>query len=150
MSDDIKEMSTQFEAVKIAMTQDKNGHILKLAIHPNDTPEAIMRDAVGTRYMVVLVRMDDEGKPVASQQDEEGRKAIALAGTLCTDTNFQTWLVINGEINDGTEQAASVWLRQYLNVTSRKELKFDTVARKKLLGLRDQFVNDLRAGRLLK
>lgn len=141
---DVREAHTQVEAVKIAMTQDKNGHILKLSIHPNDTPESIMRDPVGTRYMVVLVRMDDEGNVVASQSDEEGKKAVALAGTLCGDTNFQQWLIAVGEISDLTEVAASSWLRGYLGVTSRRELKDNAEARKKLGGLRDEFVAAMR------
>lgn len=147
---EVREAHTQFEAVKVAMTQDRNGHVLKMSIHPNDTPESIMRDPVGTRYMVVLVRTDDEGKPVASPIDEEGRKAVALAGTLCSDNNFQQWLMMTGDIEDATENAASVWLRRYLNVTSRKELKFDAVARSKLYGLRDEFTAGLRSGVLLR
>jgi hypothetical protein len=147
---DVRDVHTQFEAVKVAMSQSKDGHILKLACHPNDTPEAIMRDPVGTRYMIVLVRMDDEGKPVASQQDEEGRKAVALAGTLCADDHFQQWLTINNEIDEANEQAASIWLRKYLGLTSRKELKHDAAARKKLLGVRDEFTEALRKGQLLR
>lgn len=147
---DIREAHTQVEAVKIAMQQDKNGHVLKLSIHPSDTPESIMRDPVGTRYMVVLVRMDDEGNVVASQTDEEGRKAIKLAGTLCADENFQQWLIKVGEISDMTEVAASTWLRGYLRVTSRRELKTDAEARKRLQVVRDEFIAALNAGRHLR
>lgn len=146
---EIRDIHTQVEAVKIAMTQDKNGHILKLAIHPSDTPESIMRDPVGTRYMVVLVRMDDEGRPVASEQDEEGAKAVKLAGTLCGDDKFQQWLGMSGEIADMTEQAASQWMRQYLGVTSRAELKTNRQARDKLRGLRDEFVSAIKSGVLI-
>lgn len=141
---DVREAHTQFEAVKVAMNQDKNGHILKLAIHPNDTPEAIMRDPVGTRYMVVLVRMDDEGNVVASPSDEEGKKAVALAGTLCADQNFQQWLIAVGEIGDMTEVAASTWLRKTLGLTSRRELKDNADARKRLSGIRDEFIAAMR------
>lgn len=142
-------MHTQFEAVKVAMTQDKNGHLLKMAVHPNDTPESIMRDPVGTRYMVVLVRLNDEGEPVPSQVDEDGKRAVMLAGTLCTDEKFQQWLVKIGEADEYSEMAATVALRRILNITSRKELKTDSVARQRLLGLRDEFVRDLKAGKLL-
>jgi len=146
---EVREVHTQFEAVKIAMTQDKNGHILKMAIHPNDTPESIMRDPVGTKYMVVLVRMNDEGEPVASQTDEDAKKAIQIAGILCTDEKFQQWLVQIGEADELSEMAATVALRRILKITSRKELKVDSAARQRLLGLRDEFVRDLKAGRLL-
>lgn len=144
--EDIRDVHTQFEGVKIAMTQDKNGHVLKLAIHPNDTPESIMRDPVGTRYMVVLVRLGEEGQPVASPQDEEGRKAVKLAGTLCGDEKFQQWLAYSGDIDDMTEDNASAWMRKYLNVTSRKELKTNREARSKLAALRDEFVIAMKSG----
>ena len=138
---DVRQAHTQFEAVKIAMTQDRNGHVLKLSIHPSDTPESIMRDMVGTRYMVVLVRMDDEGKPVPAQSDEEGRRAVTLAGTLCGDSNFQEYMCITGEAQEYGEVPASIALRRLLGVTSRAELKTDSQARQKLLGIRDEFVH---------
>lgn len=144
---EIREISTQFEAVKIAMTQDKNGHILKLAIHPNDTPEDIMRDPVGSRYLVVLVRMNEQGEPVASEQSEDGRKAVMLAGTLCSDDNFQEWLSTTGAIDEMTEGAATMWLRKRLGITSRKELKTDREARQRLLGVRDEFMYYMRNNR---
>lgn len=141
---DIREAHTQFEAVKIAMSQSKDGHILKLAIHPNDTPEDIMRDAVGSRYMVVLVRMDDQGQPVASQATEDGIRAVKLAGTLCGDEDFQQWLIEQREADEMSEVAASVALRRLLKVTSRKELKTDREARQRLLAIRDEFVATYR------
>lgn len=145
--EDVREIHTQFEAVKVAMTQDKNGHVLKLAIHPNDTPESIMRDPVGTRYMVVLVRVGDEGQPVAAPVDDDGKKAVALAGTLCNDKNFQSWLAVSGEIDDATEEAAAVWMRKYLKIASRKELKVDKEARQRLDGLRSEFIDAIKGGR---
>lgn len=141
---DIREINTQFEGVKIAMTQDKNGHVLKMSIHPNDTPEDIMRDPVGTRYMVVLVRLNDQNEPVASQSTEDGIKAVRLAGTLCGDEDFQGWLVENNEAEELSEVAASVALRRMLHVTSRKELKTDREARNRLLAIRDEFAATYR------
>lgn len=142
--EDIRDIHTQFEGVKVAMTQDKNGHILKLAIHPNDTPESIMRDPVGTRYMVVLVRLDDQGKPVAAPIDEEGKKAVMISGALCSDPNFQEWLVESGLADDMSEVAASTWLRKRLGITSRKELKTDKLARDRLTDVRSEFITWLR------
>lgn len=144
---DVREAHTQFEAVKIAMTQDRNGHVLKVSIHPSDTPESVMRDPVGTRYMIVLVRIGDEGQPVAAPVDEEGRKAVALAATMCGDKNFQSWLAVSGEIDDANEEAATVWLRKYLKITSRKELRVDKQARDMLNGLRGEFIAALKSGK---
>jgi hypothetical protein len=88
--------------------------------------------------------MDDEGQPVASQSTEEGMKAIRLAGTLCGDEDFQTWLVEQQEADEMSETAASVALRRLLKVTSRKELKTDREARQRLLAIRDEFVASYR------
>lgn len=148
MSDEseIAKLSSRFEAVKIAMTQDKNGHILKLAIHPNDTPEDIMRDLVGTRYMIVAVRMNDEGQPVQSESTRVGEHAVKLAATLCGDQRFQTWLAVN-QLTDGASESAAVdFMRAHLGVKSRAELKTNSTARDKLMQIRDEFAIHLRRG----
>ena len=52
-----------FEAVKTSMMQDKNGTNIKLTIHPNDVPPQLHKDWVGSRYMVVMVKINDDGTP---------------------------------------------------------------------------------------
>lgn len=75
-----------FEALKAHLKQDKNGHVLSLVIHPNDTPEAIWRWPVGQRFMVALAPMDDN-EPVP----EEGRKALSSLRSMCRTPSFQTF-----------------------------------------------------------
>lgn len=53
-----------FEAVKVALKQDKNGFILTLCIHPDQIPEELLRDFVGARYGVAMVRINDDETPV--------------------------------------------------------------------------------------
>lgn len=143
---EIAKLSSRFEAVKVAMTQDKNGHILKLAIHPNDTPEDIMRDLVGTRYMIVAVRMDDEGKPVQGEASRVGEQAVKLAATLCGDSRFQSWLAMSQIIDSPSESAAVDFVRAHCGVQSRAELKTNAAARDKLMQIRDEFAIHLRRG----
>ena len=52
-----------FEAVKTSMMQDKNGTNIKLTIHPNDVPQDLHKDWVGSRYMVVMVKVNEDGTP---------------------------------------------------------------------------------------
>ena len=52
-----------FEAVKTSMMQDKNGTNIKLTIHPNDVPERLHKDWVGSRYVVAMVKVNDDGTP---------------------------------------------------------------------------------------
>ena len=49
----------QFEAVKIALKQDKTGFVLTLNIHPDEIPDELMRDFVGARYGVAMARIED-------------------------------------------------------------------------------------------
>jgi len=146
MTGNIEEISTKFECVKLGMRHSKDGHVISFAIHPNDTPQDLMTDPLGQRYMIVAVRINEHDEPVASVLDAEGKRSVALAGTLCADNNFQEWLVRVGEVDEMSEVAASTWLRKYLGVTSRKELKTDSRAREKLSGLRSEFVSQLNHG----
>jgi len=141
---DIGEISTKFECVKVSMRHTKDGHVFSMAIHPSDTPEEFLRDPVGQRYLAVLVRLDQNDQPIASPDTEDGIKAVKLAGTLCNDEKFIEWLVTIGEIDDLSEDAASVWLRKKLKVHSRRELKTDKEARKRLHDIRDEFIQYMR------
>jgi hypothetical protein len=143
---EIADIASKFEAVKIAMTQDKNGHILKLSVHPNDTPEDLMRDPVGTRYMVVMVRIGDEGEAIASPTVRDGIMAVNLAGALARDSRFQAWLVQQEMADVISEPAAADAIRTHCAITSRSKLKTDAQARRRFLALRDEFANDLRTG----
>lgn len=128
----VLEAALQFEAVKIAMMHDKSGHVLKLSVHPNDTPDAIMRAPVGTRYQVVMVQLDDQNQPVAPEDVIEGKRAIKRAAMLCQDRGFQEWMSRHGHCRDLTEEACADGLRNLLGVESRAMLAVDHAARERL------------------
>lgn len=148
--DDIEMLSSKFECIKIAMNQTKDGHILKLVIHPSDTPEDMMRDPVGTRYLMVAVRIGEEGEPVASPSVRDGMMAVSMAGALCRDTRFQSWLVQQELADAITETAAADAIRTHCRVASRSDLKTDLAARRRFLALRDEFAENLRRGTIPK
>ena len=113
-----------FEAVKVAIKQDKTGYILTLNIHPDEVPDAIMRDYVGARYQVVMVRLNGDEKPMVREQELPRPKDIVQqAGILCADKKFQEWLVEIGHTFESSEEEAIEWLRQELQIQSRTELK---------------------------
>lgn len=122
----------QFEAVKVALKQDKTGYVLTLSMHPDEIPEDLLRDFVGARYQVVMVRLADDEAPMDRDKEYEGDKAIRLAGLLCRDPEFWQFLNEDNQIFDATEAEATEWLRNYMNVTSRSELKTNAEARKLL------------------
>lgn len=129
----------EFEAVQIAMTKDKNGHVLRLSIHPSDTPEVLLRDPVGTRYRVGVIKLGDDDTPVATPEQEDGAKAVRIAATLCASQEFQEWLMFSDYTEEISEEAAASWMRSKLGVTSRAELKVNALARAKLHAIVDAY-----------
>ena len=112
--------TSQFEGKKVALKQTKDGHVLTLAIHPDEIPEEILRDYVGARYMVVMVRIGDNEEPIERQPVD---KHIAIAGMLCRDPEFWDFLYEQDLLLETNEEAATEWLKSYLNIDSRKEIK---------------------------
>lgn len=136
---DPSENAVHFEAIKLSLNQDKTGFILKLSIHPNDVPETLLRDWVGCRYVVAMVKTDDQGEIVVNPDAEKARKAVTMAGMLCANTTFQKYLAKVGIAANATEGDAIEGLRAFLKVESRAELKTNDAARKKFYGLVSAF-----------
>ena len=90
--DEIKRATINFEAVKISMRQDKHGHILVLSVHPEDVPESLFRSWVGSRFQVAMVQLDDNEEPIVPKQKTDGERAIARAGLMCKDKDFQRFV----------------------------------------------------------
>lgn len=120
--------TSQFEGRKIAMKQDRTGFVLTLSIHPDDLCEDIMRDFVGARYQVVMVRLTDDNKPMVREQEYPSKDLVRLAGVLCRDPQFHSFLVETGQTFEETENTAIEWLRMELNISSRAELKTNQTA----------------------
>ena len=127
-----------FEAVKIAMKQDKTGHILTLNIHPDELPVPLFRDFVGARYQVVMVRIGDDNKPMNREQ-QFAPDYVRMAGMLCRDKSFHLFLVDGGHTFEDTEEAATEWMKEWLGVTSRADIPASASATKKLLSLYEEF-----------
>ena len=116
-------MALQFEARKVALKQDRTGFILTLAMHPDEVPEEILRDFVGTRYACAVVRIQDDESP--TQYDNRVQKA----GMLCRNPDFQEFLLCDNETD------AAHMLCKRCGIESRTELhgnfegkaRFDTL-----------------------
>ena len=137
----IKLNTIQFEAIKTALRQTKDGYGLSLAVHPDDLPDDLMRDFVGSRYMVVMVRIGDNEKPVNRELEFPGDHAVKVAGMMCRDPDFWKWIkeraVLPQDI--GSEKECASWLADYLNIQSRKELKEKETVREEFNKLRKSF-----------
>ena len=128
----------QFEGVKIAMKQDKTGYILTLNVHPDEVPEALLRDFVGARYQVVMVRLNGEERPI-NRDAEYSRDAVRSAGILCRDPQFAQYLFDIAQIFEMTESAVIAWLKEELDIQSRAELKENQQAAKKLQFIQQEY-----------
>ena len=128
----------QFEAVKIAMKQDKTGIILTLNIHPDELPVDLMRDFVGARYQVVMVRLNDADKPM-SRDVEYSRDPVRTAGILCRDKQFAQYLFEKEEIFEKKEADVIEWLKGELDIESRTELKEDQQKAKKFWAVYEEY-----------
>jgi len=140
----MKRATINFEAVKLTMRQDKHGFILTLSVHPDDVPESLFRDWVGSRYQVAMVQLDDNEEPIVPKEKTEGERAVARAGLMCKDTDFQDFVAQRCGFQQGVstefgEKETSVYVRDYIGVESRKELMDNKEAREKLRELIDQF-----------
>lgn len=109
----------QYEAIKIAMKQDKEGFILTLRVHPDSVPESLFRDFVGARYQVVMVRIGDDERPLNRDNFSE---VVKLAGMLPRKPDFRKWLVDQGHIFVDDEGEAVSWLKNHCHISSRREL----------------------------
>lgn len=130
--------TSQFEAVKIALKQDKTGYILTLNVHPDDLCEDILRDFVGARYQVVMVRLNGEERPI-NRDAEYSRDAVRAAGILCRDPQFAQYLLDIGQIFELSESAVVAWLKEELDIQSRAELKENQQAAQKLQFVQQEY-----------
>lgn len=128
----------QFEAVKVALKQDKTGIILTLNIHPDEVPIDLVKDFVGARYQTVMVRLNDENRPM-NRDTEYQRDPVRAAGILCRDKEFAAFLMDIGHIFEDSESAVVNWLKEELGVASRAELKNKPQAAQKLWSINEEY-----------
>lgn len=127
----------QFEAVKVALKQDATGFVLTLKIHPDELPEEVIRDFVGARYALAMVRINEDETP----RQYENR--VKKAGILCRDVRFRKWIEsVEGQSCED-EADAVAWLHHTCQIKSRTELNGNKAAQKAF----DQIVEKYERGK---
>lgn len=129
----------QFEAVKIAMRQDRSGYILTLNVHPDEAPEEVLRDFVGARYQVVMVRLSDGDTPM-NRDHEYARDPVRMSAILCKDEDFAEFLYDTGQIFQKDQATVIEWLREELKIQSRSELKDNREAARHFWFINQEFM----------
>jgi hypothetical protein len=119
-------VALQFEARKVALKQDRSGYVLTLSLHPDEIPEELLRDFVGSRYACALVRIQDD------ESATPYKNRVQKAGILCRDPEFQQWVGAESE-----DEAASI-VCERCEIESRSELNGNKEAQR----LFDELVKD--------
>jgi len=143
--DDVKELALNFEAVKVSMSQDKNGTNLRLCIHPDDVPQELHQHWVGSRYMVAMVKLTDENEPELSEDQIRKQRLFKSAIMVCKEESFWSYMSDTNPFSLGSlinsEEGCAKHLRDRLGISSRSDLKKDNDALQKfeniLLDYRD-------------
>ena len=123
-------MPLQFEARKIALKQDRTGFVLTLVLHPDEIPEELLRDYVGTRYACALVRINDDETPA------NHNNRVQKAAMLCKNLSFQNFLGVNSEMEAAESLCAEC------GIESRTELHGNKSAQEKFDNLVKDFNDD--------
>lgn len=128
----------QYEAIKVAMKQDKEGYILTLRIHPDEVPHSLFTDFVGARYQCVMVRIGDDEKPLNRDNFSE---IVKLAGMLPRNPDFRNWLGAEGHVDffECGEEEATTWLKMTCKIGSRRELATNQAAAAILRHINQEF-----------
>jgi hypothetical protein len=101
-------------------------------------PEGLLRDFVGSRYQVVMVRINEDERPMNRKQ-ELSRDYVRMAAMLCRDKAFQKFLLEAGQVFEADEEAAVSWLKDELEVTSRTDIPKHPTAVSRLLSIQQEF-----------
>lgn len=131
-----------FEGKKISMRQDGKGTYVTLSIHPGEVPMDLLAQAVGCRYQIAMVLLDDHDQPTKGRDMEDGDRAVQSAAMLCRNPKFQQWMVKAGLAILASEEACSDGVRLFCGVESRSEFKTNHGARADFLALRERFENN--------
>lgn len=117
----------------MALKQDATGYVLTLKVHPDEIPDELMRDFVGTRYVIVAARLNDDETPVIVSN------RVTRAGMLCRDARFHQWLDSKDFEAKHTEQSATNWLHDRCEIDSRTELNGNKIAQIKFDNIVKEF-----------
>tara|TARA_A100000171_G_C2095418_1_gene126774 strand:+ start:464 stop:952 length:489 start_codon:yes stop_codon:yes gene_type:complete len=145
----VKDVAYQFEAVQVSMNKDKNGFNLRLCIHPDDVPDGLLRDWVGSRYGVAMVRINEHEEVDIKPTELEGQRLVKSAIMSCKEPEFWEALMntikyynnlrtsnYQKEYNIDSEEVCVKALKAYLKINSRKELATNELAQVQFKNLR--------------
>ena len=141
MTEQIKDVALNFEAVKVSMSQTKDGIILRLAVHPHECPPNLHLDWVGSRYMVAMVKLNEHEEIDIDSGSVKGEKLFNQFSAMCRDNDFVNFfksIIVKIDDNLKENQVAEL-IKQHLDIPSRKELKTNQEVQRKFQELVEGF-----------
>jgi hypothetical protein len=111
--------------------------MLSIAVHPDDIPDPLVKDFVGSRYMVVMVRLNDEDKPM--ERVKSHHPVVSMAGMLCRDSEFWAYVTLVCEEVICSEAECAEWFKFHFDISSRSELKTNELAREAFIKFKEGF-----------
>jgi len=79
-----------------------------------------------------MVRLDTNEGPIDRQEEFASDRAIRISGMLCRDPKFWEYLFSKNQISTKDYENATQWLRFFLELESRSQLKTNVAAQTKL------------------
>jgi len=135
---EMTEAAVHFEAVKISLNHTQDGAVIKLGLHPDEIPHSLLSDYVGSRYMVAMVKLDQNDQPVVPRDKQKIERLKASCGALCRNFKFQQWILRDTGL-DINESNAVDQLRTQLGIQSRSEFDDNWHARATFENMREEF-----------
>ena len=134
-----KSVSYQFECKKDALRQTQDGGVkVTFSIQPNDMPGELYGDAMGQRYMAVIVPLNDDESP-----REKAKSFAGQAKMLSQEGAFLDYIVTSYNLHKcpPTEAGhAEVFLENYCGVKSCSELVEGSEAGRKFKRLQADYL----------
>jgi hypothetical protein len=122
-----RDSAIQVEVVKVAMTQDKSGYYLRLALHPSDEIAPLVNAHVGARFIAAFVEVDEHQQPVVKKKSPQ----VMQAGMLVQQQPFRDWMHERNYASGVDEDSCIAGLYKLLGITSRAQLADNEDARNK-------------------
>jgi hypothetical protein len=86
-----------------------------------------------------MVRLNGTEQPIDRQDEFAGERALRIAAMLCRDPRFWEYLHQDNQIMEPTEREATDWLREFLGIPSRVDLRTNHEARIRLESVYTEF-----------
>jgi hypothetical protein len=144
-----RESASHCEAKKHGLRQTQDGIVVSFVLHPNQVPAALQLAQLGTRYMLALVEIGDDEKPINRKEEQTPVEPLApkpapsadnaaarapskpvapekrltrIAAILCADPVFQSFLFEHDMIDERSEEKARLAVHFICHIKSRRDI----------------------------